>query len=369
MEADYFNNTWLQFTGRGLQKETGTGWLSAIHPDDIDKFQYIFSQSFSKKEKFKTEYRLKRSDGQYRWVVSMGQPFFDLKGEFIGFLTAGYDIQELKDSQNQLFEMNDDLQEKNEELARAEEALKESNVILEEKIDQRTEELNRQNIELKRKYTDLDNFIYTASHDLRAPIANIEGLLTALRENLDSAQKQEILDFISESIRRFKRTIEDLTEISQAQKEIYAHHEVNISEILEEVLSILRNRIELAHAQIFTDILVPVIYFSRKNLRSVIFNLLSNAIKFRSSERPLNISVKTYTSNLYTVLEVSDNGVGIKKEHQEKIFQMFKRVHSHVEGTGIGLYIVKRIMENADGYIELESQEGVGTSFKLFFRQ
>src|SRR5690606_34174010 len=94
---------------------------------------------------------------------------------------------------------------------------------------------------------------------------------------------------------------------------------------------------------------------------------LSNAIKYRSEERPLVINVSTRQSNKYVILSIQDNGLGMSKDQQQKLFSMFKRFHTHVEGTGIGLYIVKRIVENKKGMIQVESEEGKGTTFNIYF--
>jgi signal transduction histidine kinase len=95
---------------------------------------------------------------------------------------------------------------------------------------------------------------------------------------------------------------------------------------------------------------------------------LSNAIKYRSINRPLKIKIKTYKENNFLILSITDNGLGINYNQQSKLFTMFKRLHSHVEGTGIGLYIIKRIVENNQGKIEVQSEEGKGTTFKVYLQ-
>lgn len=109
--------------------------------------------------------------------------------------------------------------------------------------------------------------------------------------------------------------------------------------------------------------------FSRKNLRSVLYNLLSNAVKYRAPERRALIRVETYQEEDYIVLSIKDNGLGIKQDDKAKVFIIFKRLHTHVEGTGIGMSIVKRIMDSAGGKIEIESKLNEGTTFKIYFRK
>src|SRR5690606_33664362 len=146
--------------------------------------------------------------------------------------------------------------------------------------------------------------------------------------------------------------------------------EVEVHLILEEVITSIANDIQKYGANIIADFsLCPMIYYSRRNLRSIMYNLVTNAIKFKHPSRKSEIQISTNSNEEYYILTVSDNGLGIPKEKHTKIFQMFKRLHDHVEGTGVGLYIVKRIIENNEGRIELESEPGVGTNFHVFIKK
>ena len=119
--------------------------------------------------------------------------------------------------------------------------------------------------------------------------------------------------------------------------------------------------------EIHSDIDSRLMDFDRDKLEKIMYNLLSNAIKYRSDERPLKVKISTKKSDKHIILSVEDNGLGMSKYHQKKLFSMFKRFHTHVDGTGIGLYIVKRIIENKKGKIEVESEEGKGTTFRIYF--
>jgi signal transduction histidine kinase len=123
-------------------------------------------------------------------------------------------------------------------------------------------------------------------------------------------------------------------------------------------------------AQVEVDVeTCPTINFSEKNLRSVVYNLLSNALKYRHPDRRPQIRISCRDAGSHVVLEVQDNGLGLNTENNPKLFTMFQRFHDHVEGTGIGLYMVKKIMENAGGYISVESKVGVGATFSAYFKQ
>ncbi|MBC5774608.1 CHASE domain-containing protein [Pontibacter sp. KCTC 32443] len=235
------------------------------------------------------------------------------------------------------------------------------------------DELSEKNIELLRINNDLDNFVYTASHDLKSPIANIEGLVTLLRDILQGkldAEDEKVLDMVGNSINKLKETIADLAEITKVQKELQSKVEpLRFEQILTDVLTDINGLVAETGTSIETNFEVDAILYARKNLRSIMYNLVSNAVKYRSPDRSPKIKVQTYHEDKYIVLEVADNGLGIKKEQQHKLFNMFKRLHTHVEGTGIGLYIVKRIIENNGGRINVESEQGKGTTFRVYFKE
>ncbi len=246
-----------------------------------------------------------------------------------------------------------------------------------EEIMASNEELLLTNQQLRHINADLDNFIYTASHDLRAPISNIEGLMHAMLRNLTpeishSPLFEKLFGLVTDSIERFKRTIDELTQISKIQREGNGAdvEQVALSRIIQEVQLDLGDQIAEAVARFEVNLQhCQSVQFSTKNARSIVYNLLSNALKYRSAKRPLLIRISCQQQGDYLVLSVQDNGLGMSHADTSKIFGMFKRLHDHVEGSGIGLYIVKKIIENAGGKIEVESQPDQGSTFRLYFRQ
>ncbi|PKV76118.1 sensor histidine kinase [Pontibacter ramchanderi] len=254
------------------------------------------------------------------------------------------------------------------EIERAHKRTQEINRELEERVNARTAELTRVN-------KDLDNFVYTASHDLKAPINNIEGLAIALKEVLDSPEPDRdelniIMAMIQDAISRFKHTLMDLTEVAKLQhQDETAAESVRFEELIDDITLNIQDLIFKYDATIDTDFsAAPEMVFSRKNLRSIVYNLVSNAIKYSSPERKPIIEVSTYREDAYTVFRVKDNGLGLKSEDRDKVFDMFKRLHAHVEGTGVGLAIVKRIVENCDGRIECDSEQGKGSEFRVYLK-
>ncbi len=254
-------------------------------------------------------------------------------------------------------------------------ALNEELAALNEELRSTNEELGDSNRQLTRTNVDLDNFIYTASHDLKAPISNIEGLLTALREELPvengtGGQVGPILSRMLDSVDRFKRTIDHLTEVTKLQKEhAPASATIDLAAVIDGVCLDLAPLLSETGARLAVDVAAcPRLLFPEKNLRSVIYNLLSNALKYRSPYRTPHIDLRCHVANGYAVLGMHDNGLGIAAAQQSRLFGMFQRFHDHVEGSGIGLYMVKKMVENAGGRIEVHSQLGAGTTFFIYLK-
>lgn len=243
------------------------------------------------------------------------------------------------------------------------------NILTQQRTHAHLEELELMNANLKRLNTDLDTFVYTASHDLKSPILNIEGLVELLEVSLEDNKKsvEAELEHIKASVQRFKNTVEDLTEVARIQKSFEQEATLlEIDKLVEEVKELISFEISAADAKINLDCAaVPQLYFSKRNFKSILYNLISNAIKYRSPDRVPHICIRTWQEENTFYLQVSDNGMGIPSEKKDKVFELFRRLHTHVKGTGIGLYIVKRIVQNSGGNISLESTEGEGSTFTI----
>ncbi|MBC5994105.1 CHASE domain-containing protein [Pontibacter cellulosilyticus] len=466
----YVNKQWMDFTGLSFEDTMSITWRDVAHPDDVKSISHKFEKGLETRTAFRVEFRMRRFDGVYRWVVLTDTPRFGANGEFLGFIGSVIDITEMKEAERKvkqnaellqklflevpavvglvrapdyqyvlansqyrrlygnrplvgktIFEAHTELEGEgffkrieevfnsgkpfigNEVAATIEDSRGKHNayfnLVYQPLIDANNkieavlvfavevtelvkarqallltnDELSHKNKELQRINNDLDNFVYTASHDLKSPIANMEGLAALLREELQEKLDEsdlQVLDMVQGSINKLKGTIADLAEITKVQKELDSAVEpLSFEAALQDVTVDIEGLIKASDAEINTDLQVKDLLYARKNLRSILYNLVSNAIKYKSPDRKPKINVKTYQQNGFVVLEVQDNGLGIRKEQQHKLFTMFKRLHSHVEGTGIGLYIVKRIIENNGGRIEVDSDLGKGTTFKVYFKQ
>ncbi|MGI4874349.1 MAG: sensor histidine kinase [Janthinobacterium lividum] len=228
---------------------------------------------------------------------------------------------------------------------------------------------------LVRTNTDLDSFVYAASHDLQGPLNNLDGLLQALREELPvserSAPVAHILELLHESVERFQHTLSNLSAIARAQAEAgQPAPPVPLADVVRDVLLDLALPIAEARAQLTVDVVdCPTITFSEKNLRSIVYNLLSNAVKYRHPDRVPHVRVACRTEAHFWVLEVHDNGLGLALPPGRPRFGLFQRFHTHVDGSGVGLYLVQKLLENEGGRLEVTSQLGAGTTFALYFQR
>ncbi|RYG31425.1 MAG: HAMP domain-containing histidine kinase, partial [Chitinophagaceae bacterium] len=243
---------------------------------------------------------------------------------------------------------------------------------IQEALSHYNKELSQKNQELRQTNSDLDNFIYTASHDLKAPISNIEGLLDLLKSEVktDSELTARVFGLMEKSIVRFKNTLKDLTDISSTDRQTDTVSQVHLPDLMDEVEADIDLLIKESKASIRFSFAVNDLLYSRKNMRSILYNLLSNALKYRSPERIPEIEVcSRQLTGTAVEITVKDNGLGLDEKDTERVFEMFRRAHSHVEGSGVGLYIVKRIVENSGGSISVKSTLGKGTVFTVLLNQ
>jgi PAS domain S-box-containing protein len=323
----YVNRTLLEFLGLTLHQVLATSWTAYLHPDDAEAGHALIRLGAAERYRQVHEFRLRRHDGRYRWLRGQGAPSYYASGELYGYVGAATDITDLKEA--------------NERLTRAN--------------------------------ADLDNFIYTASHDLKTPITNIEGLLTMLGRELPPAARvghvDKVLALMDHSVERFRRTLRELTDVVSLQQD---YHEeaglVSLPAVLDEVCLDLDPLLRDTNAQVSRELLAcSHIRFPAKNLRSVVYNLLSNALKYRAPGRPLVVELACHATRLHHVLVVRDNGLGFEPARAEHLFGLFQRLHGHVEGSGVGLYLVRRMLENAGGRIEATGEVGVGATFTVYF--
>lgn len=231
-------------------------------------------------------------------------------------------------------------------------------------------ELDRTNKALTRINADLDNFVYSASHDLLGPLTNIEHVISLLYERKDQFDDEvrHYHHLLKYSVSKFKTLIRDLAVVGKIQNENIQTETINLVELVNDIKLSIEERITSAKAGISANFNVEVITFSKKNLRSIIYNLITNAIKFKSPDRDPQIIITTSLEKDFILLSVQDNGLGIPEEDIENVFNMYKRIHENIEGQGIGLYLIKKIVDASCGKVAVQSEPGRGSNFKIYFK-
>ena len=338
----YFNQRWTDYTGQQITSEQQLQAL--FHPDDFGPALARWDYALDTFEPLEVECRLCNAAGEYRWMLGRALASRNEQGEVVQWIGTYTDIHERKLAQ--------------ERVAQAQRLLRDNN-----------DELTRVNV-------DLDSFIYTASHDLKGPITNIEGLLAALADELpiDARQRppvHDILGMLTKSVERFQRTIGQLSDVAKLHREHgLPAAAVPLAPVVHGVALDLEPLVRSTGGQLDLDLAEGVaVHFLEKNLRSLVYNLLSNAFKYRAPDRPPHVRLCAHTEGQQVCLTVQDNGLGMSPAGLRKLFGLFERLHNHVEGSGIGLFMVKKMVDNAGGRISVESGLGVGSTFTVLLPQ
>ncbi|MBI5758321.1 MAG: MASE1 domain-containing protein [Planctomycetales bacterium] len=272
---------------------------------------------------------------------------------------------------------------------RSEQALRDLNATLELRVVERTAELNQANAALERSNQELDDFAYIASHDLKEPLRGINTysgyLLEDYGDKLD-AEGQSKLNTLQRLTRRMESLIESLLTYSRVGQTELAVQDTNLSEVLAEILDSLVVVLQERGVEIRIPQPLPILYCDRVRVGEVFRNLITNAMKYNESpEKWIEIGFcngsagdgdsggnGALTKGSPTVFHVRDNGIGIREKHLNSVFKMFKRLNARDQyggGTGVGLTIVKKIVERHGGRIWLESTFGEGTTFFFTLQQ
>jgi two-component system phosphate regulon sensor histidine kinase PhoR len=213
--------------------------------------------------------------------------------------------------------------------------------------------------------------LYTISHDIKNPLANLVVAIELFKDVTlnDEKEFQSLLKIVDFALTKMHKLIKELTEVRKEEHKYKVHEELlNFENILEDVRLTLNDNIIAANAIIISEINISEITFSRRKLRTIIYNLINNAIKFRSAERQPKIVVTTNKEGDFIVISVKDNGIGIDESKLEAIFSKYYRLENAIEGSGIGLYLVKEIVSNAGGKVLVESQLDKGTEFQVYLK-
>jgi PAS domain S-box-containing protein len=334
--CNYFNKPWLEFTGRTTEQEVGLGWTQGVHPDDVQGCFDGFLPAFQARKPFRMEYRLRRADGEYRWLIESGIPRYTPGGEFEGYIGSNIDITDRK---------------------RAEEER--------ERLRQVLADLAHTN-----RVTTMGELTASFAHEIKQPIAAaVTDARTCLRW---LARDRPDIEEAREAASRIIKDVTVASEITSRIHSLFKKEElqrqlVDVNEIIREMIALLRGeagRYSISiHTELTTDL--PNIRGDRVQLQQVFMNLMINAIDAMhemNAARDLTIKSQRNPEDQLLV-SVSDNGVGLPPQHADKIFDAFFTTKS--QGTGMGLPISRSIIESHGGSLWASPNSERGTTFQF----
>jgi len=349
-KRNFLNKTWLEFIGQPKVDS----WKEAIHPVDLQAYESIYDSSFMQRTTFQIEYRLKRRDGEYRWMLDIAKPSFSPTKVFLGYIGSSTELHNKKLLQDEL----------------------------EQRVARRTRDLDNMNKELQRSNSELQQFAYVASHDLQEPLRKImtfSDRLDLYRDAL-SEQGKVYLDKINESSKRMTRLIDDLLDYSRISRSGAKFVKTDLNKILEEVMLDFDLVINQKKAKVKIEKL-PTLSAIPLQMEQLFHNVIRNAFKFTKVNVPAEITISCRVlpaeavrerpslskDNTYVEISVKDNGIGFAPEFAEQIFVIFQRLNDKklYPGTGIGLALCSRIVANHGGEIYATAAENAGSEFYI----
>lgn len=357
----FFNQQWLDDTGLTFEELKDWGWEKALHPDDLESTVNKWAHAVRTGEVFDMECRIQNKEGDYRWHLSRAVPIRDENGKIVMWVGSNTDIHEQK----------------------------EQKAVLEKTVKSRTKELEILNVELENANKDLTSFTYVSSHDLQEPLRKIQTFATRIlleeEKNLSETGKGYFLR-MTQTAKRMQLLIEDLLTYSRAKTDERIIEKVDLNLLFNEVKIDFEEVILQKKAVLDADLCeASIIPFQ---FRQVIQNLISNSLKFSKPNLPPHIVIrgqivsgkelkktcqpeiqgKLIGHEKYCHITFTDNGIGFEPQYKERIFEVFQRLHSIAEysGTGIGLAICRRIIENHNGFITATGKLNEGAKFEIY---
>ncbi len=332
--CDFFNPWWLTFTGRTLAQELGDGWAEGVHADDLDACLSSYVTAFDARLPFRLEYRLRRFDGEYRWVLDLGTPRYDSAGQFAGYIGCCFDITDRRQTEQALGEAH--------------------------------AEISRVS-----RLTALGEFAAALSHELRQPLTAIllnarSSLYELGKTPLDHAAMNEILDDLVDAGQRAEAVIQRNRELFRQQTVQKSALDVNV--VVREVLVLSATRLREHHVTVAAELAddLPAVLGDRIELLQVLLNLVANAIdameRVERSERRITIATSRLDQGA-VVVAVEDCGVGLGAVDLQRMFTL--SYTTKPAGTGVGLSISRSIVEAHGGRIWASQNADRGATFSF----
>jgi PAS domain S-box-containing protein len=337
----WFNNPWLEFTGRTMEQECGNGWAEGVHPDDLGRCLETYVQSFDARKNFRMEYRLRRRDGEYRWLLDNGVPRFGSSGEFLGYIGSCIDITEMKRAEEQRSAL----------LA--------------------SERAARSDAERAGRMK--DEFLATLSHELRTPLNAILGWSQLLRTGrLEKPDFEQGLETVERNAKIQAQLIEDLLDMSRviSGKLRLDVQRVELPPVIDAAIETVRPAADAKGIQLHRviDHHAGAVMGDPARLQQIVWNLLSNAIKFTPAGGRVQILLERVGN--YVHITVMDTGEGISQQFLPYVFERFRQANQATTrkhmGLGLGLAIVRHLTELHGGSVLASSGgEGLGSTFTV----
>ncbi len=324
--CNYFNATWLRFTGRTLEQEVGHGWVSGVHPEDLQRCMDTYLSNFERRQPFEMEYRLRRHDGVYRYIFDRGVPFTDDEGQFAGFIGSCVDVHERREADR----------------AKA-------------------------------------TFLSLAAHELRTPLTSMRMYMEALRRQLEQegGTKSSALTRVSAQLERVSSLVQDLEDTGRLDADmplVMRKEELELAGLVQSVVAThgdtdtIRSRGRQRHA--FELTISPGTYpvlADRQRMEQMVNNLLTNAVKYSPKGGTIHVNLTREGEGF--ALSVTDPGIGIPAADIPLLTRRYFRASNvsaeNFPGLGLGLSLVKDILEAHGGGIRIQSELGRGTTVTL----
>lgn len=310
-----------------------SSWLESIYPED--KSRVIKAVENARDFKYDEEYRIVKSDGSIHWVRDRSFPIYDSLGKLYRVAGITEDTTKRKELENSLVKLNEILREKK--------------------------------MELEVANKDLESFSYSVSHDLKSPLRVVSGFTGILLERLAGAlndDSKKLLTMISEHVQKMDQLITDILAFSQSARKAMQKSKIDMQRLMKDVFEEMRGTVPERKIE-FHLANIPSALGDNPLIRQVVVNLLSNAVKYSKEKKVAIIEIGFKEEADQNIYYVKDNGDGFDMKYADKLFVTFQRLHdaSKFEGTGVGLAIVKRILERHGGKVWAESKAGEGATF------
>lgn len=330
----FVNKFWSDFTGKPAGEELGLSWTENIHPNDLKEFFKIYNEACTQRKEFSFQLRVKRSAGDYRWLMMKGIPRFNDSDMFSGLIGTCIDITQQKEDEEIIKKINDELASANQ---------------------------------------NKDKFFSIISHDLRSPLSGLMTLMEILANEYETLEEQEKQEIIREAAFTSKNTyglMENLLDWSRIQtgKMNFDPQNISLTLIVKGVQNLLNQNLKSKSLSLNFDFEPQVFAYADLQMTETVFrNLISNAIKFTPQFGLIIISFETLDENV--LVKIKDTGVGMDDEQLSKIFRLDSTYSSTgtagERGTGLGLLLCKDLIEKQGGKIWVESTVSLGTTFSF----